>query len=56
MRYLRELKLDHAAMKVVLEEYLQCIDAAAERIERIEQHMSRAKRDRQHKVLPAGRP
>ncbi len=26
-------------MKIVLEEYLQCIDAAAERIERLEQHM-----------------
>jgi transposase len=39
MRYLRELVLPHPAMKVVLEEYLQCIDAAAERIERIEVHM-----------------
>ena len=56
MRYLRELILPHPAMKIVLEEYLQCIDAAAERIERLEVHMSRAKRDRQHKVLPLGRP
>lgn len=39
MRYLRELSLPHAAMKVVLEEYLHGIDAAAERIERIEVHM-----------------
>jgi transposase len=39
MRYLRELVLPHAAMKVVLEEYLQCIDAAAERILRLEVHM-----------------
>jgi transposase len=39
MRYLRELVLPHPAMKVVLEEYLQCIDAAAERIERLEVHM-----------------
>jgi hypothetical protein len=39
MRYLRELVLPHAAMKVVLEEYVQCIDAAAERIERLEVHM-----------------
>lgn len=39
MRYLRELVLPHAAMKVVLEEYVQCIDAAAERIERLEMHM-----------------
>lgn len=31
-------------------------DAAAERTERREVHMSRAKRDRQHKVLPLGRP
>lgn len=39
MRYLRELTLPHAAMKVVLEEYLQAIDAAGERIERLEVHM-----------------
>ena len=39
MRYLRELVLPHPAMKIVLEEYLQCIAAAAERIERLEVHM-----------------
>jgi transposase len=39
MRYLRDLTLPHAAMRIVLEEYLQCIDAAAERIERLEVHM-----------------
>lgn len=39
MRYLRELVMPHPAMKVVLEEYLQCIDAAAERIARLEVHM-----------------
>ena len=39
MRYLRELVLPHPAMKIVLEEYLQGIDAAAERIERLEVHM-----------------
>jgi transposase len=39
MRYLRELVLPHPAMKIVLEEYLQCIDAATERIERLEMHM-----------------
>ena len=39
MRYLRELILPHPAMKIVLEEYLQGIDAAAERIERLEVHM-----------------
>jgi len=39
MRYLRELTLPHAAMKVVLEEYMHCIDATSERIERIEVHM-----------------
>ena len=39
MRYLRELILPHPAMKIVLEEYLQCIDATAERIERLEMHM-----------------
>ncbi len=39
MRYLRELILPHPAMKIVLEEYLQCIDATAERIDRLEVHM-----------------
>ena len=39
MRYLRELVLPHPAMKVVLEEYLQCIDATNGRIERLEMHM-----------------
>lgn len=39
LRYLRELVLPHAAMKIVLEEYLQAIDAATERIERLETHM-----------------
>ncbi len=39
MRYLRELILPHPAMKIVLEEYLQCIDATDERIERLEVHM-----------------
>ena len=39
MRYLRELVLPHPAMKIVLEEYLQGVDAAAERIERLEVHM-----------------
>jgi transposase len=35
-RYLRELVLPHPAMKVILEEYLLAIEAAAERIERCE--------------------
>ena len=35
-RYLRELVLPHPAMKVILEEYLLAIQAAAERIERCE--------------------
>lgn len=39
MRYLREQVMPHPAMKIVLEEYLQCIDAANERIERLEMHM-----------------
>jgi transposase len=39
MRYLRELVLPHPAMKVVLEEYVQSIDATTERIARVEQHM-----------------
>jgi transposase len=39
-RYLRELVLPHPAMKVILEEYLQAIGAAGERIERREAGMS----------------
>jgi transposase len=38
-RYLRELVLPHPAMKVILEEYLQAISAAGERIERCEAAM-----------------
>ena len=38
-RYLRELVLPHPAMKVILEEYLQAIGAAGERIERCEAAM-----------------
>jgi transposase len=38
-RYLRELVLPHPAMKVILEEYLQAIAAAGERIERCEMGM-----------------
>lgn len=36
MRYLRELVLPHPAMKAILEEYLQGIDAAHDRVLRIE--------------------
>src|SRR6266481_5876166 len=39
-RYLRELVLPHPALKVILEEYLQAIAAAGERIERSEEAMS----------------
>ena len=39
MRYLRELVLPHPAMKVILEEYLQGIDAAHQRVQRIEASM-----------------
>jgi transposase len=39
MRYLRELVLPHPAMKAILEEYLQGIDAAHHRVERIEASM-----------------
>src|SRR5215469_8313913 len=39
MRYLRELVLPHPAMKAILEEYLQGIDAAHGRVERIESSM-----------------
>ncbi len=38
-RYLRELVLPHPAMKVILEEYLQGIVAAGERIERCQEAM-----------------
>jgi transposase len=38
-RYLRELMLPHPAMKVILEEYLQAIGAAGERIARCEEAM-----------------
>jgi transposase len=39
MRYLRELVLPHPAMKTILEEYLQGIDAAQARVQRIEASM-----------------
>lgn len=39
MRYLRELVFAHPAMKTILEEYLQGIDAAQDRVERIEASM-----------------
>ncbi len=39
MRYLRELVLSHPAMKTILEEYLQGIDAAHDRVQRIEASM-----------------
>jgi transposase len=39
MRYLRELVLPHPAMKTILEEYLQGIDAAHSRVQRIELSM-----------------
>jgi transposase len=39
MRYLRELVLPHPAMKVILEDYLQGIDAAHQRVQRIEASM-----------------
>jgi len=39
MRYLRELVFPHPAMKAILEEYLQGIDAAHQRVQRIETSM-----------------
>src|SRR5512135_80026 len=39
MRYLRELVLPHPEMKAILEEYLQGIDAAHDRVARIEASM-----------------
>ncbi len=39
MRYLRELVLPHPAMKAILEEYLQGIGAAHERVQRLEASM-----------------
>ena len=40
MRYLRELVFPHPAMKAILEEYLQGIDAAHQRVQRIEASMA----------------
>jgi len=39
MRYLRELEVGHPAQKVILEEYLIAVDAAAARVERAEAQM-----------------
>jgi len=39
LRYLRELVLPHPAMKAILEEYLQGIDAAHARVQRLEASM-----------------
>ena len=39
MRYLRELVLPHPAMKTILEEYLQGIDAAHQRVQRTQASM-----------------
>ena len=39
MRYLRELVLPHPAMKAILEEYLQGIDDAHQRVQRLEASM-----------------
>jgi len=39
LRYLRELVLPHPAMKAILEEYLQGIDAAHDRVQRLEASM-----------------
>jgi len=39
MRYLRELVLSHPSQKLILEEYLQRIDAAEKQVKRIEEQM-----------------
>jgi len=39
LRYLRELPMQDAAQKIVLEEYLQRIDSAVAQVQRFEQHM-----------------
>jgi transposase len=39
LRYLRELVLPHPAMKAILEEYLQAIDTAHDRVARVEASM-----------------
>lgn len=39
LRYLRELKLATPAHKIVLEEYLQAVDAGEDRIARLDRHM-----------------
>ena len=45
LRYLRELPMQDAAQKIVLEEYLQRIDSAVAQVERFEQHMEALLKD-----------
>lgn len=45
LRYLRELPMQDAAQKIVLEEYLQRIDSAVAQISRFEQHMETLLKD-----------
>jgi len=39
MNYLRKLRMPHAAQQLVVEEYIQAVDAGVERVARIEQQM-----------------
>jgi transposase len=39
MNYLRGMKLPHAAQQIVLEEYIQAVDAGVERVNRLVAHM-----------------
>jgi transposase len=39
MNYLRKLRMAHPAQQLVLEEYIMEVDAGAERVRRVEQHM-----------------
>ena len=45
MRYLRELVMPDPAQKIVLEEYLQRIDASVAQVQRFEQHMETLLKD-----------
>lgn len=45
MRYLRELVMPNPAQKLVLEEYLQSVDAAVEKVNRFEQRMHLMQQD-----------
>jgi transposase len=54
MRYLRELVMAHPSQKLILEEYIQRIDALEEQIKRIEEQMAKLLETWQRKPLVEG--